>query len=118
MARKTTPSLPPAEHLVEIASAAIKNFDGQANELESAIGMLFMGHAFGWRVLYIVHTIATVRKYERILDIVAKDEFPESTALSKRSLAFRTLEHVSNFWLAVKGVKAPAGFRDKSIVEG
>ncbi|MGH8460621.1 MAG: hypothetical protein ACRESS_03330 [Stenotrophobium sp.] len=115
MTRKIAPVLPPADDLVKIVSDAITNFEGQANEVESAIGMLFMGHAFGWRVLYIVHSIATVRKYEGILGIVAKDVFPEETALSRRSPAFKLLVGVSNFWKAVKGINAPEGFRDKSI---
>lgn len=118
MARKAPVELPPSDELVKIVKTAIENFKGQANELESAIGMLFLGHAFGWRVIYLVHTIATVRKYEKILGIVAKDTFPESTALSERSLGFRIAKTVSNFWKAVKGEKTPEGFRDRSIVLG
>ena len=115
MSRKTAPDLPPSNELVQVVSDAIKNFRGQGNELESAIGMLFMGHAFGWRVIYIVHSIATVRKYERILGIVAKNVFPERTPLSRRSLGFRIGEGVSNFWKAVKGEHSHEGFRDKTI---
>jgi hypothetical protein len=118
MTRKTGPDLPPAEELVKIASDAIKNFEGPSNELESAIGMLFLGHAYGWRVVYIVHSIATVRKYERILGIIAKDVFPERTKLSKNNRGFRIAEGVSNFWKAVKGEHVHEGFRDKTIEAG
>lgn len=119
MPRKSAaPEFPDAESLVKLVSDAITNFKGQGNELESALGMLFMGHAFGWRVLYMFHSIATVRKYERILGIVAKDVFPEHTKLSHRSLAYRIAEGVSNFWKAVKGEHVHEGIRDKSIVLG
>jgi hypothetical protein len=115
MPRKTAPDLPPSDKLVKIASDAIKKFRGPGNELESALGMLFMGHAFGWRVIYILHSIATVRKYERILGIVAKDVFPEQTKISDYSLGFRIAEGVSNFWKAVKGEHVHKGFRDRTI---
>ena len=115
MTRKTAPHLPPPDELVKVASDAIKNFRGPGNELESAIGMLFMGHAFGWRVIYILHSIATVRKYERILGIVAKDTFPERTKISDSSRGFKIAAGVSNFWKAVKGEHVHEGFRDKTI---
>ncbi|MBS0584446.1 MAG: hypothetical protein JSS42_15230 [Proteobacteria bacterium] len=107
--------MPPAEDLVKIVSDAIVNFRGTSDELESAIGMLFLGHAFGWRIMYMVHSMATVRKYERILGIVAKDVFPESTELSNRSLAYKAHSTISNFWKAVKGEKRPEGFTDRAI---
>ena len=47
MTRKTPPDLPLSDELVKIVSDAIKNFREPGNELESAIGMLFVGHAFG-----------------------------------------------------------------------
>lgn len=118
MSRTTRPELPPSDELVQVVSDAMKNFRGQGNELESAIGMFFIGHAFGWRVIYIQHSIATVRKYERILGIVAKDVFKERTALSHRSLGFRIAERASNFWKAVKGEHSYPGIRDKTITEG
>lgn len=115
MARRPPPDLPPSDQIEPLISHAISNFKGNASELESAIGMYFMGHAFGWRVMYMVHSIATVRKYERILGIVAKDEFPEVTPHSDRSMAFRVGRSVSNFWKAVKGENRPEGFTNPEI---
>jgi len=115
MARRPPPKLPPADDLVKVVSDAIVNFRGELPQLESAIGMLFLGHAVGWRVIYMVHSIATVRKYEKILGIVAKDTFPERTAHSDRSLAFLVLDKVSNFWKAVKGENRPDGFSNPVI---
>lgn len=88
---------------------------GSFTELESALGMLYMGHAFGWKVLYIIHSASTVRKYERILGIIAKEEFPAETDHSNRSLAFGVAKKVSNFWKAVRGEVEADGIRDKGI---
>lgn len=110
------PPMPGAEEIHAIAMRAIMAFkDGQSTELESALGMLYMGHAFGWKVVYIAHSISTVRKYENILGIVAKDVFPESTNHSERVRGFRIAAKVSNFWKAVKGEVVVDGIRDKSI---
>lgn len=108
--------LPPAQELHDIAQRAINNFGvGNGTELESALGMLYMGHAFGWKVLYIIHSASTVRKYERILGIVAKEAFPAETKHSDRSIAFQVAKGVSNFWKAVRGEVPAEGIRDKSI---
>ena len=101
--------------MVKVASDAIVAFKGPIPELESAIGMLFAGYTFGWRVIYMIHSVATIRKYEKILGIVAKETFPEKTAHSERSNAYRVLHKVSNFWKAVKGGERPEGFSDPGI---
>ena len=108
--------MPDAEAMHAVAMRAIMSFkDGDTGELESALGMLYMGHAFGWKVIYIAHSISTVRKYEKILGIVAKDDFPATTNHSERVRGFRMSEKVSNFWKAVKGEIFVDGIRDKSI---
>lgn len=113
---RPTVALPEAKAIHEIAERALNNFGvGHAGELESALGMLYMGHAFGWKVLYIIHSASTVRKYERILDIVAKDFFPAETEHSDRSYAYVAVKKVSNFWKAIRGEVEADGIRDKSI---
>ncbi|MES2885579.1 MAG: hypothetical protein V4709_12280 [Pseudomonadota bacterium] len=114
--KRPSVKLPKADELHAILANALNNFEGQVDELESAMGMLYMGHAFGWKALYIVHTIATVRKYEKILGIVAKDVFPEHTEHSDRVLGYRVLDKVSNFWKTVKGEITVEGFRDRKVV--
>lgn len=110
------PPMPKAAAIHEVAMRAIMSFrDGVSEELESALGMLYMGHAFGWKVVYITHSVSTVRKYEKILGIVAKDEFPPTTNHSERVRGYRIAEKMSNFWKAVKGEVAADGIRDKGI---
>lgn len=88
---------------VEITEYAIAHFKGQATELESAIGMLYVGRHFGWRVMYLIHSRNTISKYEKILGINVKEEFPELGPRSDKSLAWRAAKTMSNYWKIVKG---------------
>lgn len=91
------------DELVKIADKAFKNFEGQASEIEAAIGMLFIGRKTGWKVLYIIHSKATIRKYEQILDIEVRKFFPEEGPLAEKHLAWKAIKKVSNFWKTING---------------
>jgi hypothetical protein len=91
------------KQLLEIVDKAIKNFRGQADALESAIGYLFVGQQFGWRVMFFMHSQSTVRKYEKILGVKSEDVMPPLGPSHRRPVAWKALEKVSNFWKAVKG---------------
>lgn len=89
--------------LDRIEADAIAEFKGYLDELESALGMLRMGHHFGWRMLYLIHSKSTIRKYEKILGIKIRDIFPEEGPSAERSLAMRIAKKASNFWKVVSG---------------
>lgn len=95
--------------LQQIEEDAIANFTGQLDELESALGMLRMGHHFGWKVLYLMHSKRTIRKYELILgDNKIRDLFNETGPSSYRSYGFNWSQKFSNFWKVVGGdIKIP-----------
>jgi len=94
--------------LKEIELEAISNFQGDLTQLEAAIGMLRMGHHFGWKVLYIIHSKKTIRTYEEILNIKIRDIFEETGPSSYRSLGFDLAQRYSNFWKVVGGeIKIP-----------
>ncbi|MDP3308976.1 hypothetical protein [Methylotenera sp.] len=86
-----------------IEDTAISNFIGMLDELESALGMLRIGHHFGWRTLYILHSKKTIRKYEEILNIKIRDIFPEEGPSADRSIGLALAKRASNFWKAVSG---------------
>jgi hypothetical protein len=65
--------------------------------------MYMLGQYVGWRVLVLMHSKATIRKYERILNIVVRDEFPDEGAESDRSIAYKAANALSNFWKIVSG---------------
>lgn len=87
----------------EMIEKAIKKYNGQINTLNGAIGAYFTGQKYGWKVMYLAHDKKTIRKYEGILDINFRKEFPEEGIYSKRSVAYQAAKKVSNFWKAVKG---------------
>ncbi len=89
--------------LIKHFDVRIEKFEGQLPTLESAIGALVVGRRFGWKVLYLVHDKKTIRKYEDILSIRFRDMFDADEDLSKRSLAFRLQDKITNFWKAVSG---------------
>lgn len=94
--------------LRQIEGDAIANYHGDMTQLEAALGMLRMGHHYGWKVLYIVHSKKTVRNYEEILKIRIRDIFPETGPSSYRSFGFNLAERFSNFWKVAGGdIKIP-----------
>lgn len=91
------------QELEDIEARAIADFRGNYANLESALGMLRLGHHFGWRVVYLVHSKATVRKYEGILGVKVREVFPEDGPSSERSMGFRLLKKARSFWKVVSG---------------
>lgn len=91
------------EELVALVQNSFERFRGTADTWESAVGMLFVGKLMGWKIVHLVHSQATVKKYEKILGIDVKEDFDPTTKNSRRSYAWRAIEGFSNFWKAVKG---------------
>lgn len=92
-----------AAELEKIEKAAFANFSGQLDQLESAIGMLRLGHHVGWKVLVLIHSKNTLRKYESILGIKVREFFPEEGPSADRCLGYRIAKKLGNFWKVVSG---------------
>ena len=103
--KRKTPEIDPdvAVNRHKHMDEAIVRFEGNLDELESALGMYMIGRHFGWKVLYILHSKRTIRKYEDILGITVREEFDAEGPDADRSNGFRALQSVSNFWKAVSG---------------
>ena len=99
--KKLTPQQ--KEQIQSIEDNAIANFVGNFDELEAALGMLRIGHHVGWKVLYLVHSKKTIRKYEEILNIKVREIFEETGPSSGRSIGLAFAEKFSNFWKVVSG---------------
>lgn len=96
----------------ELVHRAIYDFAGSIDQLESALGFLYVGKYFGWRVLYVIHSKKTVATYEKILGINVRELFPEEGKHAKRSNGFRLLKNIRNYWDVVRGAeKLPEGDR-------
>lgn len=91
------------KQLQDIELNAIAKFSGQLDELESALGFLRMGFQFGWKPMAIIHSKKTFRKYEEILDINARELFPDVTPSSERNVGYSVAVKLANFWKIVKG---------------
>lgn len=96
-----------------LMDAAIRRADVQINELESALGMYMVGHHFGWKVLHLVHSKKTIKKYEEILGIKVSEAFPEFGPDANRTNAYKVIMSVANFWKTVSGEEKPAISIDK-----
>ena len=90
------------EHLID---RAIENFRGNSLELETAIGMLFVGEFIGWKPLMLIHDKKTIQKYEKILGISIREVMDDVGERADKSIAWRVARDLSNFWKAVKGEK-------------
>lgn len=104
-----------SDDLVQMIDKISAKFVGQSDDLESAIGMLFLGRAYGWKMLYLVHSRRTMNKYADILKIDPQQFFPAETELSERSVGYKIARSLSNFWKAVKGEYAGKDTRSKLL---
>ena len=92
-----------AAELERIEKFAFANFSGQLDQLESALGMLRLGHHVGWKVLVLIHSKNTLRKYESILGIKVREYFDPEGPSSDRCLGYRIAIKLGNFWKVVSG---------------
>lgn len=87
-----------------------------ADEMESAIGMYTMGFHYGWKVMQLIHSKQTIAKYEYLLGIKIREEFPEFGDDAERTTAYKIIKSVSSFWRLLSGdLKSPV-IGDKRII--
>jgi hypothetical protein len=91
------------KQLIEVVDDAIKGFKGNSQRLSNAIGYLMMGRVMGWKVMLLMHDRKSIKDYERILKIDSREIFEPFGPLAEKSMAYRALKKVTNFWKAVKG---------------
>jgi hypothetical protein len=92
------------QEIQQIIDQAIDGFTGNLNDLGSAIGMLMLGRRYGWRVVLLIHSPSTVRKYVKILGLRnLREVLPEVGELAHRSNAWKLIDGTSNFWKVVRG---------------
>ena len=81
----------------------IASFRGQGNDLQAALGALVLGQHMGLRALRIMHSPATIRKYDRVLGRKLKDLCPADTHLSDKVLGVRFANKIGAYWDVVTG---------------
>ncbi len=65
-----------------------------------------LGRHLGWRALYLIHSKATIRRYEKILGVKVRQEFDAEGPDAHRSVGLRSAQTHSNFWKVVSGALA------------
>lgn len=120
MTRKRSPRktpLPSTEEAAErygvLERAIRQERDFQMDELESALGMYVLAHHVGWKVMYLIHSKRTIRKYEDLLGLKLSEHFPEYGPDADRTNAYKIISKVSNFWKLVSGEEKPPLELDK-----
>lgn len=79
------------------------DFKGQLPVLENAIGAMYVGQLFGWKVLRIIHGSNTYSKYERMLGVKFKDICPERGPLAEKCVGLRIADAAGGFWKVATG---------------
>lgn len=99
------PPLSPEEaaEMLRRVDVTVREFRGNFDELESALGMLLLGRLVGWKVLALIHNKRTIRKYEQILGISIREEFCEEGPLAHKSVAYEVVKKLGQYWKAVSG---------------
>ena len=112
--RVQIPPLPDAEagELLKRVDDICRDFVGQFDELEAALGMLLLGRLVGWKVLALIHNKRTIRKYEEFLGINIREYFPEEGPLTHKSQAYMLVKRMGQYWKAVSGDFPVAKRRD------
>ncbi|MDX8382879.1 MAG: hypothetical protein R8M45_02285 [Ghiorsea sp.] len=100
---------------LDVVNNAICEFEGNANLLEKAIGVYFMGHHMGWKWVHLAHSRATINKYEAILNIKFRDEFDDKGDGSGRSKGLGIALKIKDFWQAARG--QVAGAKDPTVTK-
>ena len=91
------------EQLVAHVDNVASTYKGDSHVLFGAIGALFVGRLYGWRVIRVFLSTSTYAKYQRVLGLDFKKVMPPETELSDRALAYRIVKRVKDFWGIVRG---------------
>lgn len=82
---------------------SLAEFKGHVSTIETAIGAIVIGQRYGWRVLRMVHSANTMKKYEAAIGLSYEDICPEVTDLSERNIGYRVSKAIGKYWDIVMG---------------
>ena len=81
----------------------IADYQGPGPILSSALGALIVGQHFGMDALRMIHTPATLRKYQKALGIEYAEYCPPRTNLTGKSRGVRIAEKLGGAWKVITG---------------
>lgn len=89
--------------------------------MEGAIGALFVGQRYGLRILRILHTTKTIRKYEQFLGVPLDQLLPQHGPLIDRSVAWGIAMAAKNatakYWDLVARKTSMPGHEKRTVVD-
>lgn len=91
-------------------------YKGDVIDLSHSIGAARLGHHYGWRVLRLVLSQTSYRKYQKVLGLDFKESLPEFTDYTERSAGYMLVKRIGNFWDVVKGIASIDRKEKTSIV--
>jgi len=103
---------------LEFVDSVSRDYKGDGRVLASALGALSLGRMYGWRVLAIVESEPTIRKYQVVLGVKFKDVLPERGLYAYKSFGLKVADKFDSFWSIVQGRGAGKIPRsDKILIE-
>ncbi len=80
----------------------VRAFKGDLTELERAIGAYLIGRQVGWKALLVMHDLATIGRFERVLGFELREPaLPADSPYPPKTFAWLAAFEVQGFWGAV-----------------
>ncbi len=99
------------QDIVKSLQLCIGTYKGDLAILESSIGAYFLAKLYGWKILRMIHTERTYKKYESVLGLKFSDVAPDFGVLKDRANVWHVHQSVDSFWSIVRGEVPVAGGR-------
>jgi hypothetical protein len=94
----------------------IKDYNGTADNLMSAVGAYYVGRHMGWRVIRLICSKANYARHQRILGLDFKNELPERGKYAHKSVGLNLCDKFDKFWKVVKGEES-IDSREKKLLQ-
>lgn len=102
------------EEVKRLVYNAIFNFRGDGHDLMTAVGCLYVGRLFGWRVIRLIFSAKKYAEFQRILSMGMEsgqefkfsDWMRDDERLAYRSIGLEIVDTAKKFWDTVRGVNS------------
>lgn len=91
------------EEIDEYILNLMENFQGDLTDLADAVGAFNLGRVYGWKVLRIIYSPVTYRKYQKIIGLDFKLVLKDKTEFSLRNKGYSLASDLGKYWETVQG---------------
>jgi hypothetical protein len=89
--------------LLEHVNLISREYKGDSHALFMAIGALFVGRVYGWRVIRVFLSSSSYARCQKILNLDFKTVMPSETEFSDRASGYKSIKDLKDFWGIVAG---------------